>query len=189
MLPMVVGLNCTSTVQLALAASVAPQFRVSTNWLALVPPRESVANVIGSAVVLDTVMVRFVLVLPRARFPNAMLLGATVKLTATPVPLRATDCVVVPIRMATAAVFAPALVGRNVAVTVQLAFAASEVPQVRARANWLGFVPESVGAASVSDALLVLRTVTTNAVLVLSKRLPKAKAAGETVNGEGAVMV
>ena len=125
----------------------------------------------------------------RVWFGNAIDVGETVKATATPVPLRFTVWVLVPIRIVKTAILFPADVGRKVAVTVQLALAAREVPQVRASVNWFAFVPDSVGAVNAKAAALVLRIVTARAVRVFSRRSPNARDVADIVNGEGALTV
>ena len=120
---------------------------------------------------------------------NTKLVGETVKDTATPLPDSGTVWVDVPTRIENVAVFGPVVVGLKVAVTVQLAPAARDVPHVRVSVNWFAFVPESVGAVSASAAVLLLRMETANAVLLFTSRSPNASATGESVNGEGAVTV
>jgi hypothetical protein len=53
----------------------------------------------------------------------------------------------------------------------------------------LVFVPDSVGVVSARALVLLLRMVTTSAVLLATNRSPKVRVLGERVNGGSAVTV
>jgi hypothetical protein len=80
-----------------------------------------------------------------------------------PVPVRLTDSVAAPppAFTVTAAVFAPAVVGEKVTVTMQDDPAASEAPQLLTCANWFAFVPaiETLVMASALVPVLTKSTV------------------------------
>jgi hypothetical protein len=135
LVPPEVGRNVIMTAQLAFAARLLPQVCVFKNWLAFVPPNVMLESVMGKAMLLVTVTVWLALVVLRIWLGKIRLGGDTVKATATPLPESGMFCVDAPTRIENAAVFRPAVVGRNVAVTVQLAPEASDLPQVRASVN------------------------------------------------------
>ena len=96
---------------------------------------------------------------------NERLVGVTV--TAVPVPLRGTVCGLPAAlsAMDRVAVRAPAAVGRNVTLMVQLDPTLKEDPQVVEREKSPAFVPVRVIPPIVMVAVPVFRSVTTDAVL------------------------
>jgi hypothetical protein len=83
------------------------------------------------------------------------------------------------------AALAPLLVGLNVTFTVQLAFPASEVPQLWVKPNCPGFVPTRAIPVIGTAVLPVFVTVTGRAALVVFVAwFPKASDWGETVSAD-----
>src|SRR3954463_4152719 len=73
------------------------------------------------------------------------------------------------------AVFAPTVVGLKIAPSVQVLYAANDLPQLLVKENCPGFVPRSAIPVMVTASVLVFVTVTDCAALeVLMGRLPKA---------------
>ena len=128
--PLAVGLKLTLIVQLALAASELPQVCVWEKSVALVP-------VIAIPVIVSEVVPTFVsvtvfgpLVTPMATVPKLKLVGES--FAVVPIPLSGTCCGLPEALSVTlrAALRVPLAVGLKVTLIVQLAAAASELPQV-----------------------------------------------------------
>jgi hypothetical protein len=140
--PVEVGVNVTLTVQVAPAASVAPQVVVRANWLASVPVRVIAlapppVKTRSAVPVLLMVTDCAVLVTVVRWLPKLRLVGLTPMIGVVPVPLNATlfGLPAALCAMLTLALLAPVLVGVNVTDTVQFAPTASDAPQVVVRAN------------------------------------------------------
>jgi hypothetical protein len=135
--PVDVGLKTTLTVQLPPIATRVAQLVVRANCPGFVPA--SAIEVIGNTTV--PVLLIFtalaVLVVLRATLPKLSAVGETEKADLTPVPESVTLLVPAPPPAATLSVatFEPVLVGLKLTVIVQLAPAATEVPQLFVCAN------------------------------------------------------
>ena len=164
--PVAAGLNSTETVQLAAAASEVPQVVADfRNEVALVPVTVSEVSVTAPVPVFFTVTNCAAVVEPTDVDAKARLAGdsETVNVAAVPVPVRATVCGE-PVALSATdrlAVFAPADAGLNSTETVQLADAASEVPQVVADfTNEVALAPVMVSDVRVTADVPVFFTVT-----------------------------
>jgi hypothetical protein len=167
------GLNSTETVQLALAASDAPQVLPEIrNEPTCAPVRASEVSVTDADPVFFTMTVCAALVEPTAVEGNVIVVGDSVIApvpAAVPVPLNPAVWGEPVALSATEseALNAAADPGLNSTETVQVALAASDAPQLLAEIrNELGFVPVRVSEVSVTDELPVFLTVTTCAALV-----------------------
>jgi hypothetical protein len=128
--PVVVGLNVTLIVQLALAANELPQPSVSPKSPGSVPASVTLVIVIGVVPTFFSVTVLAALLQPTVTEPKLRLLG--VSSAVVPVPLSRTCCGL-PLALSVTVKFAlraPVVDGLNVRLTVQLAAAARELPQV-----------------------------------------------------------
>jgi len=173
-------------VQLAPAASEVPQVVADfTNELAPVPVMVSDVSEAEAVPVFLTVTTWAAVVAPTAVEAKARLVGDTeiaAAPAATPVPERETVCVPTLSATASVAVSAPEDAGLNSTETVQLAPAASEVPQVVADfTNELELVPLTVSDVSEAEAVPVFLTVTTWAAVVTPTVVEaKLRLVGET---------
>ena len=129
--PVAVGVNVTPTAQLAPAARLVPQVLLEIAKGPLIPTLEMVRAVLWRLV---RVTVTAALVLPTATVPkfNELADRVTGELELLPVPLRLTVCGLFPALSVKVSVpvAAPVAVGVNVTPTLQLAPAATLVPQV-----------------------------------------------------------
>jgi hypothetical protein len=198
--PTTVGLKVAVKVQLAPAATEpAAQVPVRAKSLALVPPKVMLLIVSAAVPVLVSVTLCAALDMPTCTLPKAMVLLD--KLTAgvgaeAPVPLRLT-LLGEPVALCAIAKLplrAPVAPGLNVTLTVQVAFAATEL-QLFVCVKSAAFVPPTVTPLTVSAAVPELVTVTIIAALVLpTVTLPKPSVvvlrlmAGEGVAAAGLAM-
>ena len=129
--PVAVGVNVTPTAQLAPAARLVPQVLLEIAKGPLIPTLEMVRAVLWRLV---SVTVTAALVLPTATVPkfNELADRVTGELELLPVPLRLTVCGLFPALSVKVSVpvAAPVAVGVNVTPTLQVAPAATLVPQV-----------------------------------------------------------
>ena len=141
--PVDVGLKTTLTVQLPPTATRAGQLCVRANCHGLVPARS--IELIGSTTppVLLILTVFAVLVALRATLPKLSAVGETEKVDRTPVPESVALLVPAPPPAITLSVAAlePVVVGLNLTLIVQLAPAATEVPQSFVCVNCKGLMP------------------------------------------------
>src|SRR5271157_1994122 len=131
-LALAVGSNVTLTVQLAPAATEVPQVLVCAKSPALAPVSAMLERLKAAAPPLVRVAVSVPLLVFTAWLPNERLLGDRLAVAEVPVPLRLRDCglpLALSVKLTEADRLALA-VGSNVTLTVQLAPAATEVPQV-----------------------------------------------------------
>lgn len=132
-----------------------PQLLVCENWLGALPV--SVMLVIGSAAlpVFVTVSGRAALEVPTVTEPNETEVGDTVK-GSEPVPLKAAVCVTTDAVTFSVALAAPAVVGLNTTLIVQVLPEGMELPQVLVCENRLAPAPLKVmlGAGSVPPLLV-----------------------------------
>jgi hypothetical protein len=163
--PVAAGLKLTVIVQNPLAATLAPQVLVSEKAVALVPLRviAEALSVSGAVPVLVSVT-GSVAVVPSGVPGKVSVVGARLTAGAVPVPLSATCCgdPAALSAMLSVAVSEPAAAGLKLTVILQLAFAATLVPQALLSENEAALVPVMVIAvlASVSAAFPVLISVT-----------------------------
>lgn len=193
--PAAAGLNSTETVQLAAAASVAPQVVADfRNEVALVPVMVSDVSVTVAVPVFFTVTSCAAVVEPTVVDAKVRLVGESVTESgAVPVPVSFTVCGEPVALSATERlpVSAPAAVGLNSTETVQLAAAARVAPHVVADLrNEVALVPVMVSEVSVTVAVPVFFTVT-NCAAVVEPTVVEAKVrlVGESVTVSGAVPV
>jgi hypothetical protein len=151
--PVAVGLNVTLIVQLALAASELPHVLVCAKSPGSRPASVMLVIVIAVVPTFFRVAVMTELVVPTVTFPKLRLVG--VSSAVVPVPLSGTCCglpaaLSVTVRFA---LRAPVVVGLNVRLTVQLAAAARELPQVVAVSG------KSPASAPVTAMLLIVSVV------------------------------
>lgn len=182
------GVKVTLMVQELDALSEEPQLLVRAKSAGLVPPSAMLAMLNAAVPVLESVSVCAAEVLPALVLGKVMLVGESVAVgtaAATPVPVRAMDCgEFVALSVAeTSAVSVPVVVGVKVMEMLQLAKAASVVPQVVVSLKDEELLPVGcVSAVSVADAFPVLVTVTVCAALVWpTVVLGKVSDAAETV--------
>ncbi len=145
-LPETWGANVTLMVQLLPAPTELPQLFVWAKALALLPVNPMLLREREAFPVLLSVTVCAELVVPRVWLLKVKLAGLTPAVGAVPVPLRLTVCglVVALSVMLKVAERLPGAVGVNVTLIVQVALAATELPQVLVSAKSPGLVP--VGA-------------------------------------------
>ena len=162
-LPLAEGLNVTLIVQLALAATELPHVLVWTKSLALVPVSARLVMLKAALPVLLRVRVWAALVVPTDWLAKVRLVGERLATPAVPAPVpeRLTVCGL-PLAlsvMLTEAVRLPLAEGLNVTLIVQLALAATELPQVLVWAKSLALVPASARLVMLKAALPVLLRV------------------------------
>jgi hypothetical protein len=179
---LVVGVNVTLTVQLAPAATLVPQVLV---WLKLplfVPVIVILVRFSVPVPVLDKVTACAALLVPNNWLLNVSEVGERLTAGATPVPVRLTAWGL-PLALSvivTAALRAPVAVGLNVTLMVQLAAAATLVPQVLVWLKSPLFVPVMAMLVMLSAAVPVFERVTACAVLlVLTNWLLNVSDAGD----------
>lgn len=164
--PVAEGLNAIVSVQLELAASDVPQvFATNENSLALVPEKTYDFTDIEDVPVLETVITCEAEFDPTRVAGKVRLTGENVTVGGVPaIPLRGTGCGD-PAALSVATRFAeadPETVGLKTIVSVQLALAASEVPQVLdSSENSLALVPEKRYELTEIGDVLVLEMVST----------------------------
>jgi hypothetical protein len=164
--PATVGLNSTETAQVAETGSDEPQvFADFRKDVALVPVMFEEVSVTADALVFLMVTVCAAVVAPTVVDAKVRLVGdsVTVSADAVAVPWSATNCGEPVALSATEsdAVREPAAVGLNSTETVQVAEAASDVPQVVADfTNDVALVPVMVSEVSVSAAVPLFLMVT-----------------------------
>ena len=157
--PLAAGVKVTLIVQLAPAATLAPQLLVCAKSLAFAP---EIARLVTLKDVLPEfvkVIVWAVLVVPREWLPKARLVEETNSAAAlVPVPERviAWGLPLTLSVMDSEAVRLPLAAGLNVTLTEQLALATSELPQVLVWVKSLAFAPVSVMLVMLIAALPVL---------------------------------
>jgi hypothetical protein len=141
--PAEAGVNVTVIVQVAPAASEVPQVLVSPKLLVFVPVTEMPVIVSAAVPGLDRVVDCVVAEVPTNVLGNVRVLEVKVACGAVPVPVRAAVCGE-PVALSATDIEAlrlPAEAGVKVTVMVQLAPAASEVPQLLLSPKLLEFVP------------------------------------------------
>jgi hypothetical protein len=148
----------TLMVQLAPAATVAPQLLVSAKSLAFRPETAMLLAVKAALPELVKVISWAVLVVPRDWVPKAKLVGERVAVDFAPVPVSVTLCGLTEetYKRLTEAVRVPVAVGWKVTLIVQLAPAATLDPQLFVCAKSLGFVPASAMLEMFKSALPAL---------------------------------
>jgi len=148
------GVNVTEMVQFALAASVVPQLLVWEKSLGFAPAIEMPVIVNAAFPGFDSVIVCAAVVVPVV-LVKVSAVGARTACAAVPVPVSVAVCGELVALSATEmlAERAPALPGVNVTEIVQLAPAASELPQLFVCAKLLALVPVTVMPVIVSAAV------------------------------------
>src|SRR5579859_7859531 len=168
--PAAAGLNSTETVQVAAAASVVPQVVADLmNEVAFVPVMVSEARFSVAVPEFLMVTVCAAVVEPTVVAAKLSEVGVSVTAGAVPVPVRATDCgdPVALSAIESDALNAPAAAGLNSTETVQVAAAASVVPQVVADLmNEVALVPVMVSEVRFSVAVPEFLMVTVCAAVV-----------------------
>jgi hypothetical protein len=137
------GVNVTVMVQVAPAARDAPQLLLWPKLLEFVPVTEMLVMVSAAVPGFDSVMGRAVAEVPTVVLGKASGFGLRTACGAVPVPVSATVCGE-PVALSTTdreAVRLPDAVGVKVTVMMQLAPAASDVPQLFDWLKLLAFVP------------------------------------------------
>lgn len=163
------GVNVTVTVQLAPAASDVPQLLVSPKLLAFAPVTEMPVIVSGAVPGFDNVMGNGVADVVTVVVGKASGLGLSTACGtrgAVPVPVIAADCGE-PVALSVTEIEPERLAaepGVKVAVIVQLAPAASEVPQLLLSPKLLAFVPVTEMPVIVSGAVPGFDSVMGNGV-------------------------
>jgi hypothetical protein len=176
--PTAVGLKVTLRVQLAPAATLAPQVLV---WEKS-PLAVMLVTLRATFPVLLSVTVCALLLVPTACAGKVREAGERLTRGAVPVPVRLTVCVagLALSVMVKVAVSEPARVGVKVTLRVQLAPAVSLEPQLLVWAKSLLFVPAMVTPVTLSVVLPVFNSVTVCAALVvLSTWLPNERVVGD----------
>ena len=171
-------MKTTLRLQLAFGAKLLPQVLVSEKSVEFVPPTEML--VMLSAALPTFVIVTFfaVLAVPTFTIPKLKLAG--ISFTAVPVPESATDCVPSLSAMFNVPACLPVAVGVNFTDIVQLAPAATLVPQVLVSENSL----EVAILVILSAALPLLVRVTDFAALLVPKScLVKVRLEGDSDTG------
>jgi hypothetical protein len=190
--PAEAGVKVTVIVQLAPAASEVPQVLPSLKLLALAPVMEMPVMVSGAVPGFDRVVDCVVAEVPTSVLGNVSVLEVNVACGAVPVPVRAAVCGE-PVALSTTDIEAlrlPAEAGVNVTVMVQLAPAASEVPQLLLSPKLLELVPMTEMLVMVSAAVPAFDSVIGKAVAAVPIKVP-GKASGFGVRaacGVGAVV-
>ena len=153
--PVAVGVKSTTIEQEAPAATLDPQVLFCEKSPPLVPRTAILETVTAEVPELVSVTVWATLATSRDSFPNDTLEGESVTPEETPVPVSAADCgLPAPSSvMASVPERAPALTGLKVMLTVQEAFAASEVPQLLVSAKLVAFDPKMAMPLTVSAEL------------------------------------
>ena len=156
--PVAAGLKMTLMVQLAPAATLAPQLLVSAKSLAFRPETAILLTVKVALPELVKVVSWAVLVVPRDWVPKARLLGEKVAVDFAPVPVSVTLCGLTEelYKRVTEAVRVPVAVGWKITLIVQLAPAATLDPQLFVCAKSLGFIPASAMLERLKSALPAL---------------------------------
>jgi hypothetical protein len=181
--PVVVGLKVTLIVQLALAANELPHVCVSPKSPASAPEIAILVIVIAVVPTFLRVTVFAALVVPTFTEPKLRLVG--VSSAVVPVPLSGTCCGL-PLALSVTVKFAlraPVADGLNVRLTVQLAAAARELPQVVAVSG------KSAASAPVTAILLMVSAVVPTLVSVTfltalvkpTANAPKPRGVGESL--------
>jgi len=182
-LPAAAGVNNTAIVQVVFAPKVAPQV---VSWLkspGLLPTKPMLVILKGALPVLLRVKLSGELLIIAGWLVKLKLAGERAAIGTVPVPVKLTDCglFVALSAKVNVAVRLPDVVGVNVTLTVQLAFAASELPHVL-----LGIL-KSPGSVPITWMLLMVKAafpplvrVTPCAALVVPTLCePKDRAAAE----------
>jgi hypothetical protein len=148
----------TLMVQLAPAATLAPQLLVSAKSLAFRPETAMLLAVKAALPELVKVISLAVLVVPRDWVPKANLVGEKVAVDFAPVPVSVTLCGLTEesYKRVTEAVRDPIAVGWKITLIAQLAPAATMDPQLLVCAKSLGFVPASAMLEMLKSALPAL---------------------------------
>ena len=191
-LPAETGLKVTVMVQVAPTASEEPHLFDCPKLLALAPVTEMPVMVSAAVPGLDSVMGRVDAGVPTRVLGKASGLGLSTACGWVPVPVTAADCGEPVALSATeiAAVRLPADPGVNVTVMVQVALAASEVPQLLLSPKLLALVPATEMLVIVSAAVPGLDSVIGSAVAAVpTSVLGKARGFGlSTAWGVGAAV-
>ena len=171
-LPLAAGVKVMLNVQVVPAGSELPQLLVWAKSPGLAPVIVTLEMLRAAVPALSKVAVPAPLVVPTGWLPKERLPGerpAAGVAAATPTPLRLT--LVRPprplVEMLSVAMRSPVVLGRKVKLIVQLAPAASDLPQLLDCANLLAYVPETETLAIDKDALPVFARVTLWAELVV----------------------
>jgi hypothetical protein len=181
-LPLADGVKVTLIVQMAPAATLDPQLLVWAKSLALVPETAMLVTLKAALPELVRVIVWAVLVAPTDWFPKARLVGETLATRAVPVPERLTfwGLPVALSVMVSEAARLPLAEGLKVTLIVQVAPAATELPQLLVWAKSLALVPETAMLVTLKAALPELVRVIVWAVLVApTVWLAKVRLVGE----------
>ena len=167
--PIAVGVNVTLIVQLLFAANELPHVVVSAKSRGLLPVTAMLLMVRVAFPVLFRVKVWAGLVEPRFWLLKVRLVGVTPAMGALPVPVRATASGLLCrlSTMLTVAVRIPTVVGANFTTIVQLAFGASELPQLFVSEKSPGLRPTILMPPMVKLAVPVFNMATLCAVLVV----------------------
>ena len=169
------------------------QLVVNEKSLAFVPVNEPLTNVTVTVPLFLTVKVCAALCVPTVCAAKVKLVGEKVScgvVVFAPVPVRPIDCGEFEAlsAMLIEAVRLPVAVGRKVTLIVQLAAAATELPQVLVCVNSARLVPVTVRPVIVRAALPVLVRVTVRTLLAtLICWLPKARLVGDRLT-DGAAL-
>src|SRR5271157_1905606 len=181
-LALAVGSNVTLTVQLAPAATEVPQVLVCAKSPALAPVSAMLERLKAAAPPLVRVAVSVPLLVFTAWLPNERLLGDKLTVAEVPVPLRLRDCglpLALSVKLTEADRLALA-VGSNVTLTVQLAPAATEVPQVLVCAKSPALAPVSAMLERLKAAAPPLvRVAVSVPLLVFTAWLPNERLLGD----------
>src|SRR5271157_5953949 len=181
-LALAVGSNVTLTVQLAPAATEVPQVLVCAKSPALAPVSAMLERLKAAAPPLVRVAVSVPLLVFTAWLPNERLLGDRLAVAEVPVPLRLRDCglpLALSVKLTEADRLALA-VGSNVTLTVQLAPAATEVPQVLVCAKSPALAPVSAMLERLKAAAPPLvRVAVSVPLLVFTAWLPNERLLGD----------
>ena len=139
--PVAVGVNVTLIVQLEFAATVVPQLFVCAKSPALAPVIDTLIPVSAVPLPLDSVSGCELLVVPEDLIAEAHRCSVSASRSPTPVPDKLDVCVPALSVTVSVPVRAPAAVGVNVTLIVQLEFAATVVPQLSVSAKSPALAP------------------------------------------------
>jgi hypothetical protein len=184
-LPLAAGVKVMLNVQVDPAGSELPQLLVWAKSPGLAPVIVTLEMLRAPVPALSKVAVPAPLVVPTGRLPRARLPGerpAAGVAPATPTPSRLTFLrPAAPVEMLSVAKRVPVVLGRKVRLIVQLAPAASDVPQLLDCPNLLAFVPETARLVIDKDPLPVFSRVTFLAgLVVLTTTDPKVTLLADT---------
>jgi len=182
--PVAVGPKCPWMVQVAPAAMLVPQVFANRNDDAFVPVTAMLVNVSVAVPLLVSVTVCDPLVEPTATVPNERLVAESVTPAPWPVPVSAIICgdpTALSV-IATAPASAPPVTGSKFPLIVQLAPAATLVPQVFVKTNEVAFAPVTAIWVIVSaDCPLLVNVTDCDAVAVPTGEEPNDRLVAERV--------